>query len=268
MKHQYYFMGGMARSGSTLLCAILQQNSNIYVSEQSPICDLTYKLNLLFDDNQTYQGCPDDQKRFNVLKSLIDNYYFDVSQDFIIDKFRSWGTPYNVSMIESLYTSNVKIICPVRDVVESIASYLVLIKKNKNKKSFIDERLEKQNLEITDENRCEEIVQGDGGIIHTLFAMEHSKYKPEYYHFVEYNDLVEDTFKTISKIYDFLGIVCYNHNFNYINFSSKSRDSDYYGIPNLHKVRKKITKKSIDPEDIVPFSIIKKYSGMEFWRDK
>ena len=259
-------MGGMARSGSTLLCAILQQNPNLYVSEQSPVCDLTYKLNLLFDSNQFYQGCPNEQRRINVLKGLIDNYYQDVSQEIIIDKFRSWGTPYNFSMIESLYTKDAKIICPVRDVIECIVSFLVLIKKNKNKKSFIDAGLESKGLDLTDENRCEEIVNGDGGIKHDLFAMEHSKYKPDHYHFVEYNNLVDNPSQIISNLYNFLEIDYYEHNLKYINFTSQSRNSQYYGMPDLHKVRKKISKKSINPSDILPDSIIRKYSGMEFWR--
>ena len=259
-------MGGMARSGSTLLCAILQQNPNLYVSEQSPVCDLTYKLNLLFDSNQFYQGCPNEQRRINALKGLIDNYYQDVSQEIIIDKFRSWGTPYNFSMIESLYTKDAKIICPVRDVIECIVSFLVLIKKNKNKKSFIDAGLESKGLDLTDENRCEEIVNGDGGIKHDLFAMEHSKYKPDHYHFVEYNNLVDNPSQIISNLYNFLEIDYYEHNLKYINFTSQSRNSQYYGMPDLHKVRKKISKKSINPSDILPDSIIRKYSGMEFWR--
>ena len=266
MNHQYYFMGGMARSGSTLLCAILQQNPKLYVSEQSPVCDLTYKLNLLFDNNQFYQGCPNEQRRINTLKGLIDNYYQDVQQEIVIDKFRSWGTPYNFSMIESLYTDKAKIICPVRDVIECVASLLVLIKKHKNKKSFIDIRLESKGLDITDENRCEEIINGDGGLMHNLFAMEHSKYEPNHYHFVEYNDLVNDPSKVMKNLYEFLEIDHYEHNFKYINFTSQSRDSDYYGIPDLHKVRKKISKKSVNPSDILPNSIIDKYSGMEFWR--
>ena len=54
-------------------------------------------------------------------------------------------------MIESLYTDKAKIICPVRDVIECVASLLVLIKKNKSKKSFIDARLEFKGLDITDE---------------------------------------------------------------------------------------------------------------------
>ena len=259
-------MGGMARSGSTLLCAILQQNPNLYVSEQSPVCDLTYKLNLLFDSNQFYQGCPNEQRRINALKGLIDNYYQDVSQEIIIDKFRSWGTPYNFSMIESLYTKDAKIICPVRDVIECIVSFLVLIKKNTNKKSFIDAGLESKGLDLTDENRCEEIVNGDGGIKHDLFAMEHSKYKPDHYHFVEYNNLVDNPSQIISNLYDFLEIDHQEHNLKYINFTSQSRNSQYYGMPDLHNVRKKISKKSINPSDILPDSIIRKYSGMEFWR--
>ena len=70
----------------------------------------------------------------------------------------------------------------------------------------------------------------------------------------------------MSDLYEFLEIDHYEHNFKYINFTSQSRDSDYYGVPDLHKVRKKISKKSVNPSDVLPDSIINKYGGMEFWR--
>ena len=131
-------MGGLQRSGSTLLAAILQQNPEIYVSENSPICDLTYKLNQLFDNNYQYNSCPFENRRINVVKSLIDNYYYDVSESIIIDKFRSWGTSYNISMIEALYDQKVKIICPVRSITEILTSWIILFNKNKNHVSYID----------------------------------------------------------------------------------------------------------------------------------
>ena len=70
----------------------------------------------------------------------------------------------------------------------------------------------------------------------------------------------------MSDLYEFLEIDHCEHNCKYINFTSQSRDSDCYGMPDLHKVRKKISKKSINPSDVLPDSIINMYSGMEFWR--
>lgn len=269
MNHTYFFMGGLSRSGSTLLSAILQQNPNIYVSENSPVCDLTYKLNLLFDHNPQYNAIPNEARRINVLRSLIDNYYYDVERPIIIDKFRSWGTPYNVSMIQSLYTENVKIICPVRDVLEILTSFITLLDKNKGNVSFVDKIIKEQNLyddkKDLNDIRCDVLMNMDGGIEHQLYAIKESL-TSKYFHLVEYNDLISNPKKEIEKIYDFLEIENFNHNYDHIKYNSHSRDVDYYGISNLHRVRQKIKKISKDPKNVLSRTTIKKYSYKEFWR--
>lgn len=272
MNHTYFFMGGLSRSGSTLLSAILNQNPDIYVSENSPICDLTYKLNLLFDHNPQYNALPNEERRVNVLRSLIDNYYYDIERPIIIDKFRSWGTPYNVSMIQSLYTKNVKIICPVRNVLEILSSFITLLENNKGNISFVDKIIKTEGLYDHKKNlndiRCDVLMNMDGGIEHQLYAIRESLFSDnkKFLHLVEYDDLVCDTENEIKKIYDFLEIDIFNHNYDYINYSASSRDIEYFGISNLHKVRQKISKNSKDPKKVLSKSVIKKYSNKEFWR--
>jgi sulfotransferase len=267
-------MGGLSRSGSTLLSAILHQNPNIHVSENSPVCDLTYKLNLLFDHNPQYNAAPNEARRINVLRSLIDNYYYDVDKPIIIDKFRSWGTPYNISMIESLYTENVKIICPVRDVLEILTSFITLLENNKNNISFVDRIIKEKNLytEKKDLNdiRCEVLMNMDGGIEHQLYAIEESisEKNKNYFHLVEYDDLISNPKNEINKIYNFLGVDEFEHNFDCVNYTESSRDISYYGIANLHKVRQKISKTSKNPKKVLSDKVIKEYSNKEFWRVK
>jgi sulfotransferase len=265
-------MGGLSRSGSTLLSAILNQNPDIHVSENSPICDLTYKLNLLFDQNQQYNASPNEQRRINVLKSLIDNYYYDVESPIIIDKFRSWGTPYNVSMIQSLYTENVKIICPVRNVLEILSSFITLLNNNKDNISFVDRVIKEEGLydpkKDLNDIRCDVLMNMDGGIEHQLYAIRESflSENKKFLHLVEYDDLVFNTKIEIEKIYNFLEMDKFEHNYDLINYNSSSRDTQYFGVPNLHKVRQKISKNSKDPKKVLSKSVIKKYSGKEFWR--
>lgn len=266
-------MGGLSRSGSTLLCALLNQNPKIYASENSPICDLTYKLNLLFDSNDQYQGCPFEDRRINVVRSLIDNYYYDVKKPFIVDKFRSWGTEYNISMIKALYTENVKIICPVRNVLEVLASWINLFEQNKNYVSFIDKQInENLGLDLTTEernkHRCDLLMHMDGGIFHQIETVRNclqNKYKGMF-HLMDYENLVTKTNKELEKLYEFLGLKSYLHDLENIDFESQSRDAAYFGTPNLHKVRKKICKISPDPMEVLPESSIKKYKGLEFWK--
>lgn len=272
MNHTYFFMGGLSRSGSTLLSGILNQNPDIHVSENSPICDLTYKLNLLFDHNPQYNASPNEKGRINVLRSLIDNYYYEIKNPIIIDKFRSWGTPYNVSMIESLYTENVKIICPVRNVLEILSSFISLLENNKDNISFVDRIIKNEGLYDRKKNlndiRCDVLMNMDGGIEHQLYAMQESllSNNKKFFHLVEYDDLVFNTKNEIKKIYEFLEIEQFEHSYDCINYTSSSRDTEYFGVPDLHKVRQKISKTSKDFHKVLSKNIIKKYSNKEFWR--
>jgi len=272
MNHTYFFMGGLSRSGSTLLSAILNQNPDIYAPENSPICDLTYKLNLLFDHNPQYNAVPNEERRVNVLRSLIDNYYYDIERPIIIDKFRSWGTPYNVSMIQSLYTKNVKIICPVRNVLEILSSFITLLENNKGNISFVDRIIKNEGLYNHKKNlndiRCDVLMNMNGGIEHQLYAIRESLLSDnkKFFHLVEYNDLVSNTKNEIEKIYNFLGIEPFEHSYDCIHYTSSSRDTEYFGVPNLHTVRKKISKTSKDFRKVLSKNVIKKYSNKEFWR--
>lgn len=274
MNHTYFFMGGLSRSGSTLLSAILQQNPNIYVSENSPVCDLTYKLNLLFDHNPQYNAVPNEQGRINVLRSLIDNYYYDVEKPIIIDKFRSWGTPYNISMIQTLYTKNVKIICPVRNVLEILSSFIVLLENNNGNISFVDKIIKEQDLyddkKHLNDIRCEVLMNMDGGIEHQLYATRESilKKNKNIFHLVEYDDLISNPQREIERIYNFLEIENFNHNYDCINYTPSSKDIEYFGVSNLHRVRQEIKKISKNPHKVLSKNIIKKYSNKEFWRIK
>ena len=93
---------------------------------------------------------------------------------------------------------------------------------------------------------------------------------PEYrhiFHFVEYDDLINNPEKEINKIYAFLEIEKYNHKFTNIKDRSGISEESLTGIKNLHKIRPKLEKKSRKPEDVLMPETIKRYSGLEFWRE-
>jgi sulfotransferase len=274
MNKTYFFLGGLSRSGGTLLSSILNQNPDIYVSEFSPVLDLTYKLNLLFDESVEYNASPDENKRINVLKSFIDNYYFNTNKKYIIDKHHSWGTEYNISMIKALYTENIKIVCPVRNVLEILASYVKIINERNDCTSFIDKQIKALGFDVSqfdniNDARCDWLMSKYGTVKSQLYSLEKCidpSYK-KYFHLVEYDDLVENPEQEVLKVYNFLEIPKYNHNYKRISYRTNSLDYEVYGIPDLHKVRPEIKKTSPKVEEVLSNEIIKKYKNLEFWRN-
>jgi hypothetical protein len=87
------------------------------------------------------------------------------------------------------------------------------------------------------------------------------------FHFVEYDDLTTNPEQEINKIYDFLEIPKYNHKYqNIVDSSGISRES-LTGIKDLHTIRPQVQKLSKRPQDVLLPETIKKYSGLEFWRE-
>lgn len=271
MKKKYFFLAGLPRSGSTLLSSILNQNPEIYCTpEESVVCELIYMTDEYIENSDEYNSCPNEKGKNKVCSSLIENFYADKSQKYIIDKCRSWGTPVNINYIRKYITDDIKIICPTRPVLEILSSFINLFEKNKDRRNFIDIRIENNGRYLyrpLNDVRCDELMIMNGTIDKALFSLSQSK-KPEnkgIFHIVEYDNLVFDTKKTIKEIYDFLNLKYYPHNFENIQTSNEI-NHEYYGIPDLHKVRKNISKISPDPKDILSDYVIKKYSNYEVWK--
>jgi sulfotransferase len=270
MKKTYFFMAGLPRSGSTLLAAILNQNPNIYASNDSPVCDLMFNTHKTFESSEQYAADENFLGYKKVCSSIIENYYSHIDKKYIIDKQRSWGTPFNLQMIERFITEDVKILCPVRDILEILSSFISLVHKNPSLQSVIDRDISKAEMFFyrpVDDVRCDFLMSPKNPMDQELFSLSQSLL-PENknkFHLIEYNDLTSDPESTIKGVYDFLGLEYFKHDFNNIRQKNKPNDL-IYGIEGLHDVRKKLEKKSVDPKSILSPYILSKYKGYEFWR--
>lgn len=55
------------------------------------ICDLLYNTFGYISNSPHYNSCPNEMGKYNICKSLMANYYQNKSENYIIDKCRSWG---------------------------------------------------------------------------------------------------------------------------------------------------------------------------------
>ena len=119
---KYYFLGGLPRSGNTLLSSILNQNPDIKVSSNSFLNIHLYNTYHLKYSEQ-YYNFPDSKSLDNLVSSSFDSYYQDWNAKYIIDR-GPWGTPFNLQLLQEYLKNEIKIICTVRDIVEIIASFI------------------------------------------------------------------------------------------------------------------------------------------------
>lgn len=266
----FFFMAGLQRSGATALSSILNQNPDIHCSPSSPLFPMltetakSFKLPQNIDYNR-------DSGINAVLNNMANNFYSDHEEQYIIDKNHWWPIPLGVDLIYKYITQDIKIICPVRDLIEVLASFNTIIEKNKykNKNNSVDVGA----LEHTYDNkpmadrRAEFLMMPKNDIATHLFGMSFAK-KPEFrhmFHFIEYNDIVSKPNEVLDNLYDYLGIPRFEgHTFD--NLKTEVPAKSMTNIYDLHKVNPKLEKKSVDPRDIFTEETIRRYSGLEFWR--
>ena len=276
MNKKFYFMAGLPRAGSTLLSTLLNQNPRIYSGPSSPVLGAMYSTHDNFIGNELYTGYPKPDAVNKIIGSIIDNWFYDVDKPVVIDKNRAWCA--RVPFIEGYIKQEAKIIVPVRRIDEILASILTMIKRNPFQEgqpriNFVDEYLVKANIPINDETRCQHLLNPDGIIWESLNATKlgvdegHS----DKFHYVDYDDLVNDPQTELNKIYTFLGEESFEHTFD--NLSNQHREDDLttYGLSDMHEVHSKLEKNSSDPSEVLPASVIELYNSnketLEFWKE-
>ena len=263
-------MAGMQRSGATVLSAILNQNPDVWVSPASPLFRMmltqTQSHNELENIDYNRGAAIDD-----TIATIPHAFYQDKSAKYIIDKNLNWPNPQGIGIITKYITKNVKFICPVRNVIDVIVSFDTIINAHPDSKNNqMDEQVLAQtfgNLPLAD-RRADFLMRHDKDIALSLNFMKHALI-PEYrhiFHFVDYDDLINNPEQEINKIYEYLEIPKYNHKFKNIKDVSGISEKSLTGIKNLHKIRPKLEKKSRKPEDVLQPETIQRYSGLEFWR--
>lgn len=258
-------MSGLPRSGSTLLTALLNQNPEIHASTNSPLLDtIHYTEEYLLYNSEQYKATPNPEGAHKVLSSIPHNYYFNTPQNIIIDKSRGWAN--QIQHIKDYITEEPKIICPVRSIHDILSSFLLLIQNSKTI-SFIDEVLIKNNIEISNDNRCEYLMSPQGIVGQSYHAIREcfKKGNEKYLLFVEYDNLIENPQEELNRIYKFLELPSYSHNFE--NIKPKIDENDnVYCLENMHKVRDRVEKIHRDNSKYLSEDIMNKYNHMEFWR--
>jgi len=267
---KFFFMAGLQRSGGTVLSSILNQNPRMHCSPLSPL------MSMLEESEKSYQFHQnlnfDRSSGINsVLKNMTNNFYSDHNEKYIIDKNHWWSFPIGVDIINKYITEDIKIICPVRDIIEVLASFNTIIEKNniKNAYNAIDDgtlRYTHPDKPMAD-RRADFMMMPDKDISSHLYGMGFAK-QPEFrhmFHFIEYNDLIKNPKNVLNDLYDYLEIDRFDHIFEGLESNIPRENS--MGIYDLHTIHPNLEKKSVDPRSIFSEDTIRRYSGLEFWRD-
>jgi sulfotransferase len=268
----FHFLSGLPRSGSTLLSSILNQNPDIYSGPNSPMCGMMFNLERSILASEQYNAYPKPEVLPATIIGVLNNYYSDRSEPIIIDKSREWSIQEHFNVLLRNMNENPKVVLTVRNITDILASFIYMINQNPQSPSFVDQEIQaRQEFNFyrpIDDIRCDHLMRPKGLIDNALYGIAFAMLEEnrEYFHVVEYNDLINNTKETIDGVYRFLGIESYSHNFdNIVNIAPE--DDRVYGLQGLHDVRPTISRRAINKEEILSPYVLNKYSGLEFWRE-
>lgn len=261
----HYFISGLPRSGSTLLCNILAQNPKFFVSPATSGChDVLFGIRNQWDRliEHKAEGVNYEQLK-NVLKSVLNSYHF-TNKEIIFDKGRGW-----LSLIEMLEFMDqpIKIISPVRNIAEILASFEMLWRNSTAKTQWAFES-ENYFKSQTVEGRCDIWAESSQpvGIAYNRLKDVIARNKGSNLLIVEMDDLTTMPLETMKRIYHFIEQDYYEHNFNHVEQVTKEDDVNVHRIPGLHTIRSKVEPVPHKAVQILGKSLAQKYSNLEFWR--
>jgi hypothetical protein len=254
------FLVAMPRSGNTIFGSLMNQNPDVAVTGNSITLGIMKDIWLL-KKTDVFQNYPDHHSLDNVLNKVFDNYYKDWPQKYIIDR-NPVTTKGNLFLMNNYFKKPIKCIVLLRDLVDVIASWIKYTVKYpdnyiKNGSKNLDEALKKLMLD-------------SGQIARNLKAIHHLLL-PENRHmacFIKYDDLVRNPKEQINKVYDFLGLSKFQH--DYVNLSQFKLNGLTYDDDNVlgkgvHTIRTDgIYKEENEYKKLIPEWFINNYGHIKF----
>lgn len=248
--NKIFFQSSLPRSGSTLLQNIMGQNPKFYVTPTSGVLELVFAARKNYTDSLEFKAQDSDTMRTAFLgfcRNGIEGYYNSITdKEYILDKSRGWGIHYN--FLNSFYPDP-KILVMIRDPRDILASMEKKFRENQDKDSGLVNHAEMQGT--TTEKRIDLWVgsQPFGLAMERLYQMIREGIDQKV-HFIKYENLTIRPEKELRKIYDYLGLEYFDHNFDNVEQVTEEDDS-IYGIYGDHKIQNKVIFKPSKADEIL-----------------
>lgn len=205
-----------------------------------------------------------DQRRFDVLKSIVDGYYASQIRELehprvIFDTNRAWTS--RLPLINLLYPQ-ARVICCVRDIGWIIDSVEQALAKNPLQLS----RIFGFQPGISIASRTEYLMNHEKGLVGLSWTNLREAWHSQLSHkliVVPYENLVRDPENIMRDLYVELGEPYFSHDFSNVEYDEPEFDRGS-GMPGLHKVHKTVAHRERPP--CIPLDILNRFGPLHFWR--
>jgi sulfotransferase len=239
-KPTLFFQSSMPRAGSTLLQNILGQNPDFHVTPTSGL------LELIFGARHNFSNCPEFKAQDSALMkkaylSFCREGMYGYAQaltdkPYMMDKCRGWSVHFD--LLTEILGEEPKIICMVRDLRQIVASMERLFRENRFKAQPVENHAKLMGTTVI--KRVNHYMQNApvGLAMDRLMEVHMRGWGPKIC-FVRYEDLTTKPGESLEKIYNYLGVKAYQHNFDKVTQVTEE-DDRVNGFDDLHTIREKV----------------------------
>ena len=264
MEKQMYFISGLPRSGSTLLCNILAQNPKFHTTPTSACHDIMFVVRNFWGsaeciEHKASKELAADNNLQRVLAAIL-NAYHDTDRPVVFDKGRGWLSL--IEMAEFALGKKAKIIVPVRSISEILSSFEKLHRKAAFKQADKGDYFQSQTVA----GRTKMLLSDNGvvGLAYNRLLDAIQRGFRDRMLIVEFDELTHNPHAMLDNIYDFLEQPKFKHNFENVEQVTYEDDS-VHGL-DLHTIRQTVKPAIHDAEKILGKDVVRQVSNTEVWR--
>jgi len=268
MNKNIFFQSSLPRAGSTLLQNLMGQNPEFYVTPTSGVLELLYSARGQFSTSPEFKAQDSETMKKGwrgFCERGIQGFYNEITaKPYVIDKSRGWGIHYDFL---TTFIDNPKVICMVRDPRAIFASMEKNFRKNPEEDSGIVNWSTGQCTNV--EKRIEHFSNTIPlGLAFNRLSELFNRGFSENILFVRYEDLCSRPQAELDRIYNYLGVKEYKHDFNKITQITEEDDT-VYGMQGLHNIKSTLEAPIRDFEQVLgSYNCDKIYNNYRWIFDK
>jgi sulfotransferase len=258
---RYHFISGLPRAGSTLLAAILKQNSRFHAGMTSPVGTLYSGMLQQFGAGTEFGPVITTEERKRLVRGLFDSYYANQADRAVVfDTNRMWTA--HLPLLMDQFPGSKVIAC-----VRNVAWVMDSIERRYTADPYEITRLfNNDNERATVYSRVETLAQSTRLVGYPWTALKSAFYSEHAASMllVDYDLLAQAPQKVMPLVYQFIGETYYDHDFERIQYDVPEFDAPL-GMRGLHKVRPTVSLQTRDT--VLPPDLFQQYSKLSFWKD-
>lgn len=256
-----HFIAGLPRSGSTLLANVLKQNPDVHAEAVSSLSSVFANIHVNWMNIEANKEYPNLEAKKGVLKSVLQGFYEHIEKPVVLDKDRNWVML--IPVLEEVLQRQVKVLVCVRNPAEILTSF---------------ERIRRENPLVPTNADCDlgprtnvasrayyyAAPEGALGLAHRNLKDAVTMGYLDRMLFLDYSTLCAKPKSQMKRVYDFLELSQFSHDFDKIEQSEKYNDLAL-GLPGLHRVRPELSKVTVNCVEYLGLELYEQYNREIFW---